>query len=125
MRNPTLQRRQANAPSATMPRNNKESIVNKLYIHPLPVRIWHWTNAFGCVLLIASGLQIRYLDLFQWMHFQLAVQAHYWIGFIFIANTFIWLGFYLFTDKIKVYHPELSPVKYFRESFRQMQFYGY
>ena len=50
---------------------------------------------------------------------------HNWIGFVLIANFFIWLGFYLFTDKIKVYHPELSPVKYFKASFRQMQYYGY
>lgn len=99
--------------------------MNKLYIHPLPVRIWHWTNAFGFVLLILTGLQIRYLDLFQLMSFRTAVVAHNWIGFVLIANFFIWLGFYLFTDKIKVYHPELSPTKYFKASFRQMEFYGY
>lgn len=99
--------------------------MNKLYIHPLPVRIWHWTNALGFVLLIATGLQIRYLDLFQLMSFKTAVVLHNWIGFVLIANFFIWLGFYLFTDKIKVYHPELSPTKYFKASFRQMEFYGY
>jgi Ni/Fe-hydrogenase b-type cytochrome subunit len=99
--------------------------MNKLYIHPLPVRIWHWTNALGFVLLIATGLQIRYLDLFQLMSFKTSVVLHNWIGFVLIANFFIWLGFYLFTDKIKVYHPELSPAKYFKASFRQMEFYGY
>jgi thiosulfate reductase cytochrome b subunit len=99
--------------------------MNKLYIHPLPVRIWHWTNAFGFVLLIATGLQIRYLDLFQLMSFKTSVILHNWIGFALIANFFIWLGFYLLTDKIKVYHPELSPTKYFKASFRQMEFYGY
>lgn len=99
--------------------------MEKVYIHPLPVRIWHWTNAFGFVLLIASGLQIRYLDLFQWVSFRTAVVAHNWIGFVLIANFFIWLGFYLFTDKIRVYHPELSPKKYFAASFRQIRFYGY
>ncbi|MBK5204256.1 MAG: cytochrome b/b6 domain-containing protein [Polaromonas sp.] len=99
--------------------------MEKLYIHPLPVRIWHWANAFGFVLLIASGLQIRYLDLIQWVSFRTAVVAHNWIGFVLIANFFIWLGFYLFTDKIRVYHPELSPTKYFRASFRQIRFYGY
>lgn len=99
--------------------------MNKLYIHPLPVRIWHWTNALGFVLLIATGLQIRYLDLIQLVSFHTAVVVHNWIGFVLIANFFIWLGFYLFSDKIKVYHPELSPAKYFRASFRQMQYYGY
>jgi thiosulfate reductase cytochrome b subunit len=99
--------------------------MHKLYIHPLAVRIWHWINAGGFVLLIASGLQIRYLDLFQWISFRSAVVAHNWIGFALIANFFVWLGFYLFSDKIKVYHPELSPTKSFRAIFRQVQFYGY
>jgi Ni/Fe-hydrogenase b-type cytochrome subunit len=99
--------------------------MKQLYIHPLPVRLWHWTNAFGFLLLIGTGIQIRYLDLIQVMSFRTAVVWHNWIGFVLIANFFIWLGFYLFTDKIKVYHPELSPAKYFRESWRQIQFYGY
>ena len=42
-----------------------------------------------------------------------------------IGNFFVWLLFYLFSDKIRVYHPELSPVKHFRASFRQLQYYGY
>jgi thiosulfate reductase cytochrome b subunit len=99
--------------------------MEKLYIHPLPVRIWHWTNAAGFVLMIATGLQIRYLDLIQVVSFRTAVVAHNWIGFVLIANFFVWLSFYLFTDKIKVYHPELSPKKYFSASWRQIQFYGY
>lgn len=99
--------------------------MHKLYVNPLPVRIWHWANAFGFVLLIATGVQMRYLDLIQVVPFRTAVVAHNWIGFVLIANFFLWLGFYLFTDKIKVYHPELSPTKYFRASFRQLQFYGY
>ena len=99
--------------------------MEKLYIHPLPVRIWHWTNAIGFVLMILTGLQIRYLDLMQVVSFRTAVVAHNWIGFVLIANFFVWLSFYLFTDKIKVYHPELSPTKYFRMSWRQIQYYGY
>jgi thiosulfate reductase cytochrome b subunit len=99
--------------------------VSKIYVHPLAVRIWHWTNAAGFILLILSGLQIRYLDLISVLSFKAAVELHNAVGFVLIANFFLWLGFYLFTDKIKVYHPELSPVKHFRASFRQMQFYGY
>ena len=99
--------------------------MTKLYINPLAIRIWHWTNAVGFVLLIATGLQIRYLDLFQWLSFRSAVVVHNTIGFVLIANFFLWLGFHLFTDKIKVYHPELSPSKYFKDSLRQIQFYGY
>ena len=99
--------------------------MRKLYVHPLAVRIWHWTNAAGFILLILTGVQIRYLDLVSVLSFKAAVELHNIVGFALIANFFIWLGFYLFTDKIKVYHPELSPVKHFRASFRQLLYYGY
>ena len=97
----------------------------KIYVHPLPVRIWHWVNALGFIALILTGAQIRYVELIGLMSFRAAVSLHNWIGFLLIGNFFIWLLFYLLTDKIKVYHPELSPVKHFRASFRQMYYYGY
>lgn len=99
--------------------------MQRIYVHPLPVRIWHWINASGFVAMILTGIQIRYIGLVDLISFEVAVDLHNWIGFLLIGNFFIWLLFYLFTDKIKVYHPELSPVKYFRRSFRQLQYYGY
>jgi thiosulfate reductase cytochrome b subunit len=99
--------------------------MQKLYVHPLPVRIWHWTNALGFIAMIVTGVQIRYVGIVDIMHFRTAVNLHNWIGFVLIANFFIWFLFYLTTDKIRVYHPELSPVKHFRASFRQLRYYGY
>ena len=86
----------------------------RIYVHPLPVRIWHWTNALGFVALILTGVQIRYVDLIGLLSFRDAVHLHNAIGFVLIANFFLWLLFYLFTDKIRVYHPELDPEKRFR-----------
>ena len=99
--------------------------MQKIYVHPLPVRIWHWVNALGFVTMILTGIQIRYVDLFDVISFKLAVQLHNWIGFVLIGNFFVWFFFYLLTDKIRVYHPELSPLKHFRGSMRQLQYYGY
>lgn len=97
----------------------------RIYIHPLPVRIWHWINAIGFLVMIATGTQIRYVGLIDVLPFRMAVNLHNWTGFVLIGNFFVWLLFYLFSDKIRVYHPELSPAKHFRESFRQLQYYGY
>ncbi|HEX6364431.1 MAG TPA: cytochrome b/b6 domain-containing protein [Albitalea sp.] len=99
--------------------------MERIYVNPLPVRIWHWTNAVGFVLLILTGLQIRYLGLVEVIPFRTAVQLHNWTGFVLIANFLIWLCFYLFTDKIRVYHPELRPRRHFLRTFRQMRYYGY
>lgn len=99
--------------------------MKKVYIHPLPVRIWHWINALGFLILIATGLQIRYLDLVQVLPFSVAVNIHNWTGFVLIADFFLWFGFYLFTDKITVYLPEMNAKKYFEDAWRQIKFYGY
>lgn len=99
--------------------------MQRIYVHPLPVRIWHWINALGFLAMIVTGVQIRYVDLVGLMSFRTAVNLHNWIGFVLIGNFFVWLTFYLFTDKIRVYHPELNPAKQFRDTLRQLQYYGY
>ncbi len=96
-----------------------------LYLHPLPVRVWHWLNALGFILLILTGFQLRYNDLLNVMSFEAAIKTHNWIGFVVIANYFVWLGFYLLTDKIRVYHPELNAKKFFNKAFAQMRYYGF
>ena len=98
---------------------------SELYINPLPVRIWHWLNALGFVALILTGTHIRYAHLFNLMTFETAVKTHNWVAFAVIANYFVWLGFYLYSDKITVYHPELNFRKFFDKAFKQMMYYGY
>ncbi len=99
--------------------------MKKTYIHPLPVRIWHWSNALGFVLLILSGLQIRYRDLFGLASFEASVRLHNVVGFALMGSYLLWLVFYLTSDKIKNYHPELNPRKHFTESINQALYYGY
>ena len=52
-------------PRALRRRNDAEleetTTMQRIYVHPLPVRIWHWINALGFVLLILTGVQIRYV----------------------------------------------------------------
>ena len=98
---------------------------SELYINPLPVRIWHWLNALGFVALILTGTHIRYANLFNLMSFETAIKTHNWVAFAVIANYFVWLGFYLFSDRITVYHPELNMRKFFDKAFKQMMYYGY
>ena len=95
------------------------------YINPLPVRIWHWINALGFVLLILTGAQIRYVDIFNLMTFEAAVKLHNWVGFTVIANYFLWLGYYLFSDRITNYHPVLDAERFFRNFFLQARYYSY
>ena len=99
--------------------------MTRIYVHPLPVRLWHWINAVGFVLMILTGIQIRYIGLIDVISFRWAVHLHNWLGFVLIANFFVWFLFYLFSDRIKGYHPELNARKHFLMSFEQLRYYGY
>jgi len=99
--------------------------MQRLYIHPLPVRIWHWTNAVGFVLMILTGMQIRYVGLIDVVSFRTAVSVHNFVGFVLIANFFVWFFFYISSDRIRAYHSELNPRKHFAGAFQQMYYYGF
>lgn len=100
--------------------------MKKIYLHPISVRIWHWINAISFLTLIVTGIQIRYRDLINLMSFETAIDIHNWFGFILIGNYFIWLVFYIFTGKIKIYIPSLNkPIEFIKGSIRQARYYGY
>lgn len=101
--------------------------MKRVYLHPLPVRIWHWINAIGFIILIITGAQIRFVDSMGLMSFETAVDIHSWVGFILIANYFIWLLYYLLTGKLfKIYIPPFwKPVEFIKNSIRQARYYGY
>ncbi|GAB3663201.1 cytochrome b/b6 domain-containing protein [Ramlibacter alkalitolerans] len=99
--------------------------MSKVYVHPLPVRIWHWANVILFIGLVVTGVQVRYLDLVDLMPFQTAVMLHNWVGFALIANFFVWLLFYLFSERNQAYHPELNIVKLANASFEQAKYYGW
>ena len=99
--------------------------MKKIYLHPLPVRIWHWVNAISFIVLIVTGLQIRYREILGLMKFREAVDIHNIFGFILIFNFFIWLVFYIVTGKIKIYIPPLNLKKFVMGSIKQARYYGY
>ncbi len=106
-------------PGTHIPRQHE-----RVYLHPLPVRIWHWLNAVGFLILILTGFQLRYADLISLMSFETAVHVHNWVGFAVIANWFLWFIYYLTSDRITNYHPDLDAAGFFERFFRQAQFYG-
>lgn len=100
-------------------------MTRKIFLHAMPVRIWHWTNAVSFIVLIVTGLQIRYREAMHLMSFEGAVDIHNIFGFILIFNFFIWLVYYLVTGKIKIYIPPLNPKKFVLASIKQARYYGF
>ena len=96
---------------------------NMLYVHPAPVRLWHWINAAGFVMLICTGIQIRYAESLNIMTLNHAIILHNYIGLIVVANYLIWLGFYFSTGKIRIYIPDFQ--KFIPQMMTQALYYGY
>jgi thiosulfate reductase cytochrome b subunit len=100
--------------------------MKKIYLHPLPIRIWHWVNALGFIILILTGAQIKLGNKINLFSFETAVDIHSWLGFILLANYFIWLIYYLLTGNIKIYIPPLlHPIEFAKKALRQAIFYGW
>src|SRR5574340_1531494 len=98
--------------------------MRRIYLHPLPVRVWHWVNAVTCILLVLTGIQIRYVGLINAVPFKTAVAVHNWTGFIVIGDFFLWFGYYLSSARVRSYHADLRPVRYFLGSMRQAYYYA-
>lgn len=99
--------------------------MHRIYLHPLPVRIWHWLNAAAFVVLVLTGLQLRYVGLIDLMPFRIAVITHNVAGFALIGDFFLWLGFYLTSDRIKVYQTDMNVRRFFQQTMAQTLYYGY
>ncbi len=99
--------------------------MKKIYLHPLPVRVWHWINAFSFLLLIFTGLQIRYRDIIKITTFKTAVDVHNVFGFILLANFFIWLIYYVLSGNFRIYLPAFSLAGFIKGCIRQARYYGY
>jgi thiosulfate reductase cytochrome b subunit len=100
--------------------------MKRIFLHPLAVRIWHWMNALGFIILIVTGAQIRLANVMHLFSFETAVKVHSWLGFILLANYFIWLVYYLVTGNIKIYIPPLNhPIEFAKKALIQAKFYGW
>lgn len=98
--------------------------MKRIYLHPLPIRIWHWVNALGFIILILTGANMR--NIINLFSVETAVEIHSWTGFILLANYCIWLFYYLLTGNIKIYIPPLHhPIEFAKKAIRQAKFYGY
>ncbi len=81
-------------------------------LHPLPLRIMHWTNALAIFIMIGSGWKI-YEDevLFGWLHFpdwmtiggeaQGALQWHFFGMWILTINGILYIGYGLATGRFR------------------------
>jgi len=76
----------------------------KIYLHPITERVWHWIHAILVILLILSGTQIHWPDsanLFG--SFSNAISLHNWAGILLACDFFLWLLYNLISRRVSHY----------------------
>jgi thiosulfate reductase cytochrome b subunit len=86
-----------------------------VYLQPIPIRVWHWINAFGIITLIISGAQIRFPEHLSILgSYRNAVQVHNVAGIIVAISFSFWFFYYkMVRNKLeKLYVPNEEDIKH-------------
>jgi thiosulfate reductase cytochrome b subunit len=67
--------------------------MKRIYLHPLPLRIWHWVNALTVLLLVMTGLQFRMPGIAAFGSHNPSFAVHKWAGF---AMTALWIFWFVY-----------------------------
>ncbi len=69
--------------------------MKRIYLHPLPLRIWHWANALMVLSLIVTGIQLRISGMASIQPHDPALVLHKYIGWGMTASFIFWLAYIL------------------------------
>ncbi len=81
----------------------------KILLHPLIERIWHWFQALCVVTLILTGIVLHWPETFQgW--FDWAVRIHNWFGWGMVVAMIVWFVYNFTTGRIWHYIPKKGEI---------------
>lgn len=97
---------------------------SKLYLYPIWVRLWHWSNGLFFLILLFTGLSLQYSSVdYSFIRFDIAVSVHNISGVILTIAYVIFIAGNFFTANGKYY---LIPRKGFLlELFNQIKYYTF
>jgi thiosulfate reductase cytochrome b subunit len=94
----------------------------KILLHPLFERLWHWFQALCIVMLIITGAMLHWPERFPgW--FQWSVTVHNWFGWGAVIAFAFWFLYNIFTGRISHYFPKKGEIP--GGMIKQARFYGY
>lgn len=70
-------------------------------LHPLPLRIWHWTNAGIFIILTGTGLYMRLHGISTLKPHDPVLQWHKYTGFAMIALIIFWFAHVLWSGNLR------------------------
>ena len=64
-----------------------------IYLHPLPLRIWHWANALTIVILIITGIRLRIPGIAALRPHDPLLLLHQYAGWAMVASSLFWFAY--------------------------------
>ena len=74
--------------------------MKRIYLHPLPLRTWHWVNALLVVLLMITGIQLRIPGIASLRPHNTALLVHKYAGWAMTASCIFWFAYSLVSDHL-------------------------
>jgi len=97
--------------------------MNGNYLHPLPLRIWHWLNAFIVIMLLATGLYLRLKGIAALKPHDPVLLLHKGMGLAMIIATLLWYIYNISNGNLRHHYGIKS--KDLQGVFVQARFYLY
>jgi thiosulfate reductase cytochrome b subunit len=69
--------------------------MKKIYLHPLPLRIWHWVNALIVILLLITGIKLRIPGVATLPANSTALVVHRYLGWAMTVFSLFWFVYTL------------------------------
>ena len=95
--------------------------MKKTYLHPFPLRAWHWANALIVILLLITGIALRMTGIPDLPLHSRALFIHRYAGWAMVASCLVWLVSSLASGHLRRYYtPKRGDIK---GIVSQMKFY--
>jgi thiosulfate reductase cytochrome b subunit len=95
--------------------------MKRTYLHPFPLRIWHWGNALLVLVLIITGIQLRISGVPSLGPRHPSLWIHKYAGWAMVASCIFWLGYSLASRNLSRQYAFRA--RDFKGMFAQAKFY--
>ena len=95
--------------------------MKRIYLHPLPLRIWHWVNAFIVILLLITGIELRIPGIATLPANSTALLVHKYLGWAMMISFVFWLVYALISGNLRRHYGIRK--QDFQGTFGQAEYY--
>lgn len=95
--------------------------MKRIYLHALPLRIWHWTNAFMVILLLITGIELRIPGVAALPVNSPALLVHRYTGWLMTISFLFWFVYSLVSGNLSRHYAIRNGD--LEGTFRQVKFY--